>query len=130
MDDYQRLDALQRVGAVLDVKVMEADCMEFGERVSKDFMIIEFDSAREPDSAVTCRTLDHLAMEMVERVQDVLEREGRRRFIEAIDEGEISAEEFSEVAGDVVGPWRVEVERRLFKNKMPVGAPGRPAKRL
>lgn len=130
MDDYQRLDALQRVGAVLDVKVMEADYKEFGERVSKDFVIIEFNSEGEPESLVTCRTLDHLALEMVDRVQAVLEREGGGRFIEAIAEGDISAEEFNDLAGDIDGPWHVEVENRLLKDKLPVGPIVQPAKRL
>jgi hypothetical protein len=130
MDDYQRLDALQRVGAVLDVKVMEADCKEFGERVSKDYVIIEFCSEGEPESLVTCRTLDHLALEMVDRVQQMLERKGGRRFIEAIAEGDISAEEFNHLAGDIEGPWHVQVENHLLDDKLPAGASAKPVKRL
>jgi len=129
-NDYEMLDALQRVGAVCGVRVMEADCKAYGEVVSREYAIIEFGSEGEPASIAICRTIGDLSLEMECLVQDALERNGAHRFMTAIEEGDISAAEFNDLAGDIDGPWRVEVESRLLKNKLPAGAVVQPAKRL
>jgi hypothetical protein len=129
-EDYVIFDALQRVGSVFDVEVLEADVKVSGEVVRHDYAIIESGSEGKPVSVITCVRLDDLSLEMAGLVQDALVRMGAWRFIEAIDDGTISAQELAELAGDVEGAWRIELERRLLPAKLPAGAVVGSFKRL